>query len=269
MRIAARVSVALAIVAAITSLVSFVFWRVFERDVPMGIGNMRGTALTVLVLAVPLLLFSLVLSGRGSLRAQFVWLGTLGYIAYNAVLFCFAPRFNSFFLLFAALLALSFWGLVTLLRALDLPRIRAATVGVPVRSIAVYLLVSAGLFALLWLEAIVPATLTNSVPEVLEEAGLNQNPIWVLDFAFTFPLMVMGSVWLWRREAWGMVIGGMMTLTLTIETAGIAVDQIFGHLHDPSASIAAVPVMVVFTLAGLGFSLFFLRGVRESGGVER
>ena len=50
---------------------------------------------------------------------------------------------------------------------------------------------------------------------------------------------------------------------LTIETAGIAVDQIFGHVHDPFASLDAVPVMAIFTFVGLVMSMLFLRGVRE------
>ena len=57
------------------------------------------------------------------------------------------------------------------------------------------------------------------------------------------------------------VIGGMMVIMLTVETASIAVDQVFGHLHDPSASLGAVPVMVVFTAVGALFSVLFLRGV--------
>jgi hypothetical protein len=63
------VSTALAAVAALTSGVSFLFWDVFHRDVPMTVGNMRGTALAMLVIAVPLLVGSMILSSRGALRA--------------------------------------------------------------------------------------------------------------------------------------------------------------------------------------------------------
>jgi hypothetical protein len=261
--VALRVSAALAVVAGAASAASFVFWQLFHRDVAMGIGNMRGTAFSVLFFALPVLVASMIASRRGSLRAQLLWLGTLAYLAYNAVMFCFAPRFNALFLAFSAWLGLSFWGLLTLLRAVDLSRIRACTERVPVRTIAVYLLACALLFAGLWLQAIVPATVSNAFPAVLDEAGLSQNPIWVLDFAFTFPLMVLGSVWMWQRRAWGLIIGGMMTWMLTLETAGIAVDQWFGHLHDPKASLAAVPVMIFFTFLGLGMSTSFLRAVSD------
>ncbi len=260
-RLTYRVSVALAVVALVTSAASFFFWGVFHRDAPMGVGNMRGTALAVLAIAVPLLLVSMALALRGSLRARFVWLGALAYVAYNAVVFCFAVHFNSYFLLFAALLALSFWALLTLLRDLVLAEVKDACSQVPARTVAVYMLVILVLFAGMWLLGIVPATIDNTMPASFEGSGLTQNPIYVLDFAFTFPLLVIGALWLWRRRAWGYVVGGMMVIMLTLETAGIAIDQVFGHIHDPSQSLGAVPIMATFTGIGMVFSALFLLGV--------
>lgn len=255
------VSSVLASVALLTTAVSFLAWGVFQRDVPMTVGNMRGTALTMLVLAVPLLVASMILSSRGSLRARFVWMGSLAYIAYNAVMFCFALQYNSFFLLFVALLGLSFWALVMLASQFDPFVVSASVTGVRARTVAVYLLVCLVLFAVMWLRDIVPATVDNVLPGSFEGTGLTQNPIYVLDFAFTFPLLAVGAVWLWRRRPWGYVIGGTMVVMLTIETAGIAIDQVFGHVHDPSASLGAVPIMGVLTVVGLVFSALFLRGL--------
>jgi hypothetical protein len=263
-RVPYAVSTALVVVAIMTSGASFLFWDVFYRDVPMTVGNMRGTALAMFVIAVPVLIGSMIRSLRGSLTARFVWLGSLAYIAYNAMMFCFALQFNSFLLLFTALLSLSFWSLVTLLSHFDTAAVTAAGARVPVRAVAAYMLVCVVVFALMWLRDIIPATIGNTLPDTFEGTGLTQNPIYVLDFAFTFPLLAIGAAWLWRRRAWGYVIGGMMVVMLTIETAGIAIDQAFGHLHEPSASLSAVPIMVAFTAAGLAFSTFFLRGMGAS-----
>ena len=258
-----QISIALAAVAGGTSAASFFFWGVFRRDTPMGVGNMRGTALAMLAMAVPLVIISMISASRGSLRARFVWLGALAYIAYNALLFCFGAHFNSYFLLFAAVLALSFWALVTLLRATELAAVQKASSRVPTRTVAVYLLVILVLFAAMWLRDIMPATINNTMPASFEGTGLTQNPIYVLDFAFTFPLLAIAAVWLWQRRAWGYVLGGTMLIMLTLETAGIAIDQTFGHLHDPAQSLGAVPIMAAFTGIGTVFSVLFLRGVRD------
>ncbi len=265
-RYAWRTSTALAITAALTAVLSFFFWRIFERDPPMTVGNMRGTALTVFALAVPIQVASMMLARRGSPRGVFVWLGCLAYLAYNAVMFCFAVRFNSLFLPCTAFLALAFWAPLTLLRSIDVSQLAANCQRVPARSVTAYLVLSALAFAWLWLSAIIPASIDNRMPEALAQSGFNQNPVWVLDFAFTFPLMTVGSIWLWRRLAWGYVVSGMMVIMLTLETAGIAVDQVFGHLHDPAAPLAAVPVMIAFTVVGLVFTVLFLRRVEVMSG---
>ena len=208
----------------------------------------------------------MLLSLRGSLRARFVWLGSLAYVTYTAVILCFALQFNSFFLLFVALLAVSFWALVTLLSHFDFAAVTAGGARVPVSAVAVYLLACVVVFSLPWLREIIPATMRNVLPSSFEVTGITQNPVYVLDFAFTFPLMALGAAWLWRRRAWGYVITGMTVVMLTIETASIAIGQAFGHLHDPAASLGLVPIMVAFTLAGLVFSVLFLRGWAPKGG---
>jgi hypothetical protein len=55
----------------------------------------------------------------------------------------------------------------------------------------------------------------------------------------------------------------VLLTTLVIETASIATDQVFGHLHDPSASLEAVPVFSVLTLIGLVPTVPLLRNLRH------
>jgi hypothetical protein len=69
-RVPYAVSIALVVVAILTSGTSFLFWGVFDRDEPMTVGNMRGTALAMLVIAVPLLVGSMIRSSRGSPAAR-------------------------------------------------------------------------------------------------------------------------------------------------------------------------------------------------------
>jgi hypothetical protein len=257
------VSGILAVEAAVTGALVFFAWGVLENDAPMSVGNMRGTALAVLVIAVPLLVLAMALAARGSRRALYLWAGALAYLAYNAVLFCFGSHFSSFFLLLTTMLALAFWALLALLTSLDPQRLRAASSGVPVRLVAGYLLVLVVAFAMLWLRDIVPGIVHNVAPASYEGTGLIVSPIHVLDFAFTFPVTVIGALWLLRRRAWGYLLTGLMIVMMTVETAGIALDQLFGHRHDPGQSLAAVPIMIALTAVGLVFCVVFLRGVRR------
>ena len=191
----------LAVLALFASAVGVFFPQIF-RDAAVTAGNARGTDLVILVVAIPALVISMALAARGSLRAQIVWLGALGYILYNAVFFAFAVVFNPLFLVYVAALSLALWALVTLLMAVDIPRLRAGfSRGLPVRAIALYLIVTTLLFALTWLRDIVPALLSGATPVSLEGTKMLTNPIQVVDLAVGFPLTILAAIWLWRRRS--------------------------------------------------------------------
>src|SRR5690348_9863942 len=85
-RAAYIVSGALAGVSAVAAAATFFVPGVLRGTAVMN-GSARGTALVLLLLGIPVLVGAMVLAARGSLRARVVWLGTIGYFAYNGVMF--------------------------------------------------------------------------------------------------------------------------------------------------------------------------------------
>ncbi len=125
-----------------------------------------------------------------------------------------------------------------------------------------YLVVNAALFLALWLQATVPAVLSDKPPTFLEGTGMTTGPVQIIDLAFTLPLTVLAAVLLLRRRPWGYVLTGALLVMLAIETASIGVDQWVGHAADPSspaASAALTPVFAVLTVFGVGVLALFLR----------
>ena len=255
---------ALAVLALIASAIGVFFPQIF-RDAAVTAGNARGTDLVILAVAIPALLISMALTARGSLRAQIVWLGALGYILYNAVFFAFAVVFNPLFLVYVAVLSLALWALVTLLMAVDVARLRAGfSRGLPVRAIALYLIVTTLLFALTWLRDIVPALLSGATPVSLEGTKMLTNPIQVVDLAVGFPLTILAAIWLWQRRAWGYTLAGLFLVYGVIEAASVATDQFFGHLSDPAQSLTMSPVFAALTIIALiPLTLYLWRLRRE------
>ena len=250
-RLAYWLSGALAVLALIASAIGVFFPQLF-RDAAVTAGNARGTDLVILAVAIPALLISMALAARGSLRAQVVWLGALGYILYNAVFFAFAVVFNPLFLVYVGVLSLALWALVALLLAVDVARLRAGfSRGLPVRAIALYLIVTTLLFALTWLRDIVPALFSGATPVSLQGTKMLTNPIQVVDLAVGFPLTILAAVWLWQRRAWGYALAGLFLVYGVIEAASVATDQFFGHLSDPSQSLAMSPVFAALTIIAL------------------
>src|SRR5438105_12306709 len=100
----------------------------------------RGVNLVDVIVTVPTLVASVALSARGSWRARIVWLGTLGYVLYNAAIFAFELAFNRFFLLYVGVLSLAVFALVDNLMQLDVSGFSTRSAArAPTKSVSVYL----------------------------------------------------------------------------------------------------------------------------------
>jgi hypothetical protein len=229
------------------------------RDPAMTAGNARGTDVVILFVALPVLVISMVLARRGSLRAILTWEGALTYILYNAVIFAFATAFNPLFLFYVATLSLAVWSLMTFLIRMDVDAIRAHfATKPPIRFFAGSLVFISLLFFMTWLKQIVPAMFNVAPSAFLAGTIMLTSPVHVLDLGFLLPLGFLGATWLWQKKSWGYLLAGLLLVMMTIETTSIAVDQYFGHVHDPSASPDAVPLFIGLTVIGLAVSVGYL-----------
>ena len=227
------------------------------------VGNLQGTAWVLGVVTLPVLIVSMALMARGMAVALVFWLGALGSIAYQSVLFLFGVPFNPYFFLYVAMLSLSTWSIVALGGRLPIDRV-GGRIGphAPVRLVAGYLFINAALFFVLWLGSTLPPVLSGETPAFLEGTGMLTGPVQIIDFAFTLPLMTLAGVLLLRHRPWGYLLSGALLVMLAIETASIGVDQWIGHAADPTspaASAALTPVFAVLTVIGVAVLALFLR----------
>jgi hypothetical protein len=238
-------SSALAVVAAASAALTF-----FLPDVLTGpavtTGNARGTALVMMVAGVPLLVVSMLRATRGSWRFHVVWLGMVSYLTYNAVLLLFGTPLNSLFLLYVATLSLGLFSLGTLVHATNPHAVSDQLVDVPRRGLAIYTWTIVGLNALVWLRGIIPTIGAAEPTAALDGLGLTTNPSWVQDLAFWLPMAAIAAAWLWLRKPWGYVLVGAWLVYGLIESAGVAVDQLFGNAADPTTEFATPAGAIVF-----------------------
>jgi hypothetical protein len=216
-------------------------------------GSARGTALVVLLVAVPVLAGSMRAAHRGSTRGLAMWVGTVAYLTYNAIMFCVATPFNRLFPLYVAMLSLSIFLLAGL-------AIRACAVGRELalsrlpRWVAVYIWVVVALNSLLWLRGVTSAVLADEPTSFLHGTGLTTNPVYVQDLAFWLPVMAwLGySLAKGRRDRMVLIAGGLVFWV--IEGLGVAVDQGMGYRADPTtdwASAGGAWLFVATTIIGL------------------
>ena len=247
-----RMTVLLAVVSALAAAGTAFIPPMLTGTAVMN-GSARGTALVVLLVAVPALAGSMRAAHRGSIRALAIWLGTVGYLTYNAVMFCFATPFNRLFPLYVAMLSLGVFLLAGLaVHASAVGRVLAAS-RCP-SWVAVYIWVVVALNSLLWLRGVASAVLADEPTSFLDGTGLTTNPVYVQDLAFWLPVMAwLGySLARSRRDRLVLIAGGLVFWV--VEGLGVAVDQWMGYRADPTtvwASAGAAWLFVATTVIGL------------------
>jgi uncharacterized membrane protein len=225
-------------------------------------GNARGTSLVMLAAGVPALAVGGWLASRGSWRGLVVALGALAYLAYNDFLLLFATPFNRLFLVYVVAASTTLFAIVAAVRTVDPAVVADRVPRLPARGIAVYAFTIAVFNALIWLRTIVPATFADRPGSFLDGSGVATNPVFVQDLVFWLPGTAVMAVMLWRRLPLGVLLAGAWLVYGLLESVGVATDQWFGSIADPSSTLAsmdAVWLFVVLAVIGLVPLWFFFR----------
>lgn len=200
---------------------------------------------------------------KGSLKAFLVWMGVLLALIYSYVIYAFAVHFNSLFLVYVAILGLSFYTLVGSLVRLHLhslePYFAANT---KARLVSVLLLLVAILFYLQWLGEDIPALLAGKVPQSVMEAGLLTNPVHVLDLGLYLPAMIITAILLWRRKLLGYLTAIPLLVFSILTGIGILAIFIVMGIRGMPASLVVELFFAIIIAVSLVLSALYIREVK-------
>ena len=257
-------SVAIAALVLTASLSGLIGESAYDEETTNWATQARGQDIGNL-LAVITLLVSGHRMRKGSHRAALVWLGTLLYLVYAYVLYAMAVHFNQLFLVYVAALGLSAYAVM-----FSLDRLRAAdlVVAAPGASrLAGYTSITIGVvFAGLWLSELVPATLSDEVPQSVADAGLWVNPVHVIDLAVVLPAMVIAGIMTLRGRAAGLFFVGPLLVFSVLMGASIVVTMVLMAL-DGSGDTLVPLVMVSLVVLASAFAAW--RHLQRCTGVRR
>lgn len=236
------------------------------RDNAFATTAWRGTDLVTLAVAVPLLVAALILSLRGSFRAQLVWLGMLDYTLYNYAYYLFGTAFNRFFLIYVALFTLSMLALIFALVNIEVKDIRQRFRDrTPVKWIAGYTLFVAAGIGGLWIAQSLSFFVTGQVPEFIIQVDHPTSVVFALDLSLVVPFLILGAIWLWKRQSWGYILASILCIKGTVYMLAL-VALSTGAMTAGFPSISAeLPLWALLSLGFVLASLFLLGNVRTSG----
>lgn len=200
-----------------------------------------------LIIGIPLLIIGLAGYRKGSHKAHFLLSGTLGYFFVTFLFYTAMGMYNKLFLLYAALLGLSFWGL--LLALLDFPLSgMSATFAhkAPARFTGGFLVFNSVAIALMWLSQVVPPLLNGSIyPD-----GLHHYTTLIVqgfDLGLLLPISFVAGLLLYRKKDWGFLSGTTYIIFLAILMTALTAKVIAIYITGGNV-IPAIFIIPAFNL---------------------
>jgi hypothetical protein len=250
-----KVSIPLILLVIGVSLVGLLYPEIYKAATPNWLTQSVGQDTVDLFLIVPVLITGTYYSFASSRVAVYLWLGTLLYLVYTFVIYCFTVRFNLLFIPYCLILGLSFFSLVWFFSG-DKKPYYGNTANRILGIVGVYFIVLSILFYSLWLIEVIPATINNEIPSSTKEAGLYTNPVHVLDLSLFLPATFVIGVMAIRRTIMSTLLSPVMLTFFTLMNLTIAGLSVMMKLRDVGGSYTVATVMVCMAV----FSLLLLVG---------
>src|SRR5581483_7712677 len=229
--------------------------RGLYRPDPQTLPTFLGQDGLTLVVGLPLLLGSMWLARRGSLRGLLLWPGALFYFAYSYAYYLLSPEFNVLYLAYIAVVSTSAYALLYLLLSINAEAVRARfSERTPTRLAGSFLAVMALLIAGRWVAMIVSDLASGTAPSRVDLG------VWPMDLGVAFPAMFWGGVWLWRKEPLGYLAGGL----LLVKAASVGLTLVVNTWLVIHWGVPADPMLPAYAAVGVGgiiLTVAYLRGV--------
>lgn len=203
--------------------------------------------MVTLIIGLPLLITSLLLSQKGSVRGRIVLAGTLGYFLITYCMFTFIAMFNRLFIVYVMLMSLSLFGLLMVIFTFDFNRfMEHVKENFPRRFAGISLLVSTSMVALLWLARVLPS-LKGVIPQEVEHG--TTLAVQAFDLAFFLPGFIISSVLLLKKNRVGYLLTSICTIADTLVMTALlskGISMVLAGMNDAMPLIIMTSVFAKF-----------------------
>ncbi len=212
----------------------------------------QGTAqdLVTLALGIPLLIISLYMSLKGSLKGRLLLTGTLGYFLYTYISYVFLWMYNPMFIVYVILMSASFFAFTLSMMSIDISNLSSAfNKRLPVKFLGGFQIFFAAALCLLWLGKIIPTIINGTVPLGLEH--YTTLVIQGLDLGFIVPIALLSGVLLIKRKPFGYLLSSviiMKGLTMGAALTAMIVGQYFAGVAMNIIEMIMFPIfsLIIF-----------------------
>lgn len=211
-----------------------------------------------LFIGIPLLLFSLILYRKGSLRGKVLLTGVLGYFLTTYLFFTMMAMYNQLFLLWVVLLSLCFYAFYISFKSLDEQELATCTAPKhPVKLIGGFLIFCSISIGLLWLSIVVPPALSGTIPKEVEH--YTTLVVQALDLSILLPAAFIAGVLLIKKKSFGYKISAIYLMFLSMLMTALSAKII----AMASLGYNVIPVIYIIPSFNIMAILFAVKTIKN------
>ncbi len=251
------ISVVIAIIMAVASLVSLVHRSVIYPTEKLSIGFVSTDFLN-LVVGVPVLLVSMWLTQRGKLAGLLCWPGALFYVLYIYTSYLAVPV-SVLLIPHIILIILSAYSIIGIIASINCDAVRQRLNGViPAKTTGCILTSIAILVIVYQIVRIITVLINQTQPDNVELVQ------WIDDLVVGSPALLVGGYLLLRRKALGYVAGAGLLLMCSMLFIGVIPAMVFQAL-SADTPIDVIGILIVLISGMICFIPFvlFVRGATK------
>jgi hypothetical protein len=202
------------------------------------------------------MLSSLILR-QASLKAHFIWLGSLAYMLYNYIFYLYGAAFNHFFLIYVALFSLSVYALVLAIMNTNVGEVsQHFSRRTPVKWIGGFMLFFSIPWSILEISRAVTFLFSRQIPADIIVTGHPTGVVYATDLSLLMPAMILGAILLWQYKNWGFLLSAIILFKGT--TYGLALIAMSAFAAKATGTGDPLTPLYVFLSAGSFVSVFLL-----------
>jgi hypothetical protein len=218
--------------------------------------------IVTLCIGIPILLISLFMARKGSIKARMILGGTLGYFLITYMMYTFIAMYNVLFLVYVALMSVSLFAFLLVLLEFDIKKISSCfTDKLPVRYSGGYLMYSTAIIGLLWLMRVIPTLIDGSIPLEVEHG--TTLPVQAFDLAFFLPGVFLSGLLLKKKKPLGYMLAPIATVANALIMIALLSKGISMSMAGMEGTLPLIVMTSLFSLLAITSSLLILRSVNE------
>lgn len=206
--------------------------------------------MVTLILVIPAFIVALGLRNKGKIVGDFLHTGLLAYMLYTYMSYAFMMYYNSLFLVYVVLMALSFYGFVigiNLLLKKDVIDILKEKM--PTKGLRIFLVITEIFICLLWMGRIVPTIGNDKAPEGLE--NYSTLVIQALDLGVIVPACFAINYMLANKYKIGYVIAPVIIIKAVTLVVAVLTMAVCMKITGEDVAIAEFAVFGLIFLVAL------------------